>query len=159
MALEFAMNIRLLVIAIVLILSAASNAGEQKPSRIPTLEELATTWVGEGLEWSLEYYRLDLQVNGEGSLVIQYLPHQTPVAYRVRGTTLNKHRIALELQPLDGGDVLRAHGFAVWPFIELEISSKKPEWRRAIRMQRHSELLARLEAVSRRAKELNGVNR
>jgi hypothetical protein len=118
------------------------------------MKDIALIWVGEAQESWPEYYSLMVQDNGRGLLAIQYLPAEPAVAYRVVRTNLSRYKVSFVLEPVDrSSDVLFAEGTAVPGTLELQIGSKRPQWKRSVRLRPYDELMRRIDAVTRRAQE------
>jgi hypothetical protein len=147
-------RIVLMWVVIVIVASAPANA-DKRP--YPTeLSDLATVWVGEGRVWSPEFVRLELDTRGEGSFVVQFLPGEPPIGYRVRRTFLTSGNVEFELSPYADSDTqIVARGKASRNALVLDVAVARGSWRRRLWLRRYDELLDRLEAVNRRAAELS----
>ncbi len=90
-------NVVVVILAMVLL---SAGAAASKRVRVPTMNDLATVWVGAS-PMSVEYLRLELTESGKGILTVQYLPEHPARAYRVTRTTLTKYRVVFEVQPAE----------------------------------------------------------
>jgi len=142
------------MLAICIVLTPSLEAS--KRVRLPTAQDLATVWVG-GDPGGTEYLRLELSEDGTGLLAIQYLPDRPADAYRVLHTTQSKYRVWFTVEPVDEAEPIYMSGTAIPGRLDLSFGSSNPEWQRNVVLERETDLLARLDAVRKRAEELKGV--
>ncbi len=141
------------VIALVLSFSLPStDALASKKVRQPTPGDLATVWVGGEPGDPLEYFRLELDASGQGTLTVQYLPDKPAMAYRVLATSLSGYAVRLDTEPVDAGaQPLQVRGEAIPDLLKLQVAGRAPGWTRHIQLQRYDKLLKRIRAVTERA--------
>jgi hypothetical protein len=108
-------------------------------------------WVGGATADTVEFLRLELDLNGRGLLSIQYLPDQPAAAYQVK-SSLEGYALHLDLVPL-GGDVERIEvgGKASPSMLRLTVKARSSAWTRQVELQRYDELLRRIQAVTESA--------
>src|SRR5262245_13686686 len=92
---------RLIAAACLVFVAITNDASARKRVPPPAMSDLATVWVGSEANGSLEYFRLELDEQGQGLLTVQWLPNQPAQAYRVAATRLDKYSVEFTLQPID----------------------------------------------------------
>jgi len=124
-----------------------------KRPRVPTMQDLATVWVGGN---ELEYLRLEVSESGIGVLTIQDLPHAPAHAYRVTRAVLHEYRVNFAVEPAEPkAEPITVGGTVGAGRLELRIAGRTLDWKRSIVLERLSDLMARLDAVTKRAQELS----
>ena len=147
-------NVLMVVLTLVLV---SAGAAASKRVRVPTTKDLATVWVGAS-PMSVEYLRLELTESGKGILTVQYLPEHPARAYRVTRTTLTKYRVVFEVQPVEPDAApIYLRGDAIPGHLELEMGGTNPDWKSPVVLEPLPDLLDRIEAVTRRAREVGDV--
>ena len=140
--------------AFLLVIALAGSTSADKKVPPPTMSDLATVWVGGEVNGYLEYYRLELNQLGQGLLTVQSLPKQPADAYRVTATQLDAYSVKFTLQPIDAGaEPMYLRGSAISIRLNLEAGSTTLDWKRQLRLDRYEDVVARLDAVNRRAEQ------
>ena len=117
--------------------------------REPKLSDLATAWLGGVPHGILEYFRLELDSEGRGLLIVQYLPQSPPRAYRVLATRLKEYAVEFELQPDDiDAERIWLRGHATPSDLDLEVGGIDGDWKRKIFLEREDRVLARIRVVT-----------
>jgi len=149
------MKMRSVVISLaVLMVSDLVLASSRVP--IPTLDDLATVWVGSTVDAGLEYFRLELATDGTGVLIVQYLPKEKALGYKVTRTTLQRYKVTFETVPIDSdAEPVSIRGEATPGRLTFDVAGTKHDWKRTVILQRHSALMERLRAVTERAASLS----
>jgi len=141
-------------VAVVLAVLFITDADASKRVRRPTMEDLATVWVG-GSPSSLEFLRLDLGVQGTGLLTVQYLPTEPARAYRVTNTVLAEYRVNFRVAPAEtAAEAIYLRGTAIPGQLMLEIGGTTNKWKRQVELEPISRLMARIQAVTKKAEEI-----
>ena len=137
---------------IAIALAGGTSAAKRVPP--PTMSDLATIWVGGEVNGILEYFRLELNEQGQGLLTVQWLPRQPAEAYRVTATRLDKSAVTFTLEPVDtDAEPIYLRGDAISIRLNLEAGGTKLDWSRQLRLDRYEDVIARLDAVNRRAEQ------
>jgi hypothetical protein len=88
-------------------------------------------------------------------LTIQFLPQKPARAYRVTKTVLRQYRVNFAVQPQDhDAEPIAVGGEALPGSLELVVSGTRLDWKRTFVLERLTDLMARLDAVTKRAQEL-----
>ena len=119
-----------------------------------TLRELSGAWLG-GTEANSEYLRLEIDQQGKGNFDVQYLPGRPAAAYLVLAMHLAQYTVHFELQPLSGAEPIFLRGYAHMGGMEREIGNVEHRWHRKVVLEPERSVLSRIEAVTKRAHEVN----
>jgi hypothetical protein len=145
-----------LVIAIATVLVATSAhvlTGHTMAPR-PTMKDLAQVWMGGDRNY-IWYSRLELLENGTGTFIVQYLPDQPPQAYKVTSTRLTGYDVSLTVAAIDrGAEGITVEGDAAPYELGLKIRGTSGVWESDVTFYQAKAILATIEAVNRRAREL-----
>ena len=120
------------LLLIVLLLSITSVPCEAR-SKIPPaqLPDLATAWLGGAPRPVVEYFRLELDDSGRGTLVIQWLPKNPPRLYEVSIARLKGYDIEFAVRPVDSNaQAIYLRGTATILALELEFGDIERNWKR-----------------------------
>jgi len=121
-----------------------------------TMKDLAQVWMG-GDRSHIWYSRLELDANGTGSLIIQYLPMYPPRAYRVTRARLAEYELRLDVAPIDAeAESIYVRGKAYPGQLELTIGGTSGLWKSQVTFEPADRIMSKIEAVNQRAKELSG---
>jgi hypothetical protein len=133
-----------IIFGVVLALSGFAHAN--KRVRLPTMDDLATTWVGATAFG--EYLRLELDKTGTGVLAIQYLRDKPARGYRIRQTTLAKYRVVFQVEAAEvSAEPVFLRGDAYPGALELELGGTSVDWKRKVVLEPLPDLVRRLAAV------------
>jgi hypothetical protein len=100
-----------------------------------------------------DYYRLELRADGTGLLTLLELPDHPAWAYRVTQTQLKDYAISFTLVPVDSdAEPVFLRGTAIWGRLSLEVGGMQLDWKHRIELERYEHFMARLNAVTERAK-------
>ena len=148
----------LVSIVVVSVLGANTTATASKRVSPLTMEQLATAWVG-GTTGGGEYARLDILSDGSGTLAVQYLANRRARGYRVTRTVLNGYSVHFRLEPAeDGAEPIFLSGRGYLFTLELRIGGTSGQWKRALTLERLSDVAERLDAVGTRIQELRAAS-
>ena len=145
------MLVRVFVITLILFCSSAIATTVVPPA---TLGDLQGAWLG-GSEANSEYFRLEIDPNGKGVLTVQSASAEHAEAYEVLATQLAKYTVKFELRPISGAEPMYFRGTADAAGMELEAGNVEHRWHRKVVLEREREVLSRIEAVTKRAREVS----
>jgi hypothetical protein len=121
---------------------------------VAPLARLGGAWLGTS-ESQGEYFRVEIDNSGKGVLTVFSLAGSSGPAraYEILSTTLSGYSISLELRPIVQGEPVFASGSADEIGLRLEVSGMNGTWTEKVILEPESEVLARINAVTRRAQE------
>jgi hypothetical protein len=138
------------LLAIILVSFAVANAAAR--SVVFPLGELGGSWLGSS-EDNGEYFRLEIDNKGRGVLTVQYLPDDAPDAYEVLSTSLSGYAISFKLRSIGEAEDIFVRGSADKAGLRLEVGGTNNGWSRKVFLENESDVLSRINAVTRRARE------
>jgi hypothetical protein len=121
----------------------------------PTLETLQGPWLGGSSADSEFYLRLEIDRTGRGMLTAQFDSGERPAAYEVLSADLTEYAIQFELWPKDGAEPIYLRGTTYGSSMELEVGNSEHRWRRKVVLEPERAVLSRIEAVTRRSREVS----
>ncbi len=147
------------VVAAILFLAVPASALEPFPP--PTVTSLAGVWVGPGAQGA--YFRLELNKQGHGLLVIQSVFGNSITYYKVKGVVLNGYyKCSFKLVPVRSANpTVSLHGICKGD-MHLVRSGTNPDngykWQYKATLQREKPLLRRLHAVKQASKRFRATH-
>jgi len=119
---------------------------------IAPLGQLGGTWLG-GSEGESEYFRLEIDTKGKGVLTVQSMLGDPADAYEILSTSLSGYDISFKVLPIGEAEPIYVHGSANKAGLQLEIGGVSDHWSRKAFLESESDVLSRIDAVTKRARE------
>ncbi len=146
------MYMRALAMALALFWSMALSMTVLPP---PTLETLQGPWLGGPGEDSEFYFRLEIDRTGRGMLTAQFNSGERPAVYEVLSANLTEFAIEFDLWPKDGAEPIYLRGTTYGSSMKLEAGNTEHRWHRNVVLEPERAVLSRIDAVTRRAREVS----
>jgi hypothetical protein len=119
---------------------------------VPPLGQPSGSWLG-ATQGNAEYFRVEIDETGRGFLTVKYQLAQVADAYEILSTSLDGYSISLALLPIGGAEPVFAQGSADKMGLSLNIGGTESKWIRTVFLEPESEVLGRINAVTRPAQE------
>jgi hypothetical protein len=120
---------------------------------VPPLAQLGGSWLGTSERHS-EYFRVEFDSSGKGVLTIEFVAGGPTDAYEILSTSLSGYSISFLLRPFAEAEPIFARGTANKLGLWLDVGDINGKWTRKVFLEPESDVLGRIDAVTRRAQEV-----
>ncbi len=119
--------------------------GHAKAANVP---DVAGAWIGKAQE-STEFLRVEFGNTGHGILTIQVRAGDVPSAYEVKAVEVSGNNMSFTLAAMPNATAISLKGTIVNDVIVFEFGDG--HWKRKVLAERQDQILARIDAVTKRA--------